>query len=206
MADEAQTLKRDSTMVATATEGNAILEKLGKVDEDAKTRSQQKKIEDEAENESEATPKMERTTTMAATAKEGADLLDGAELGKTRGETAKLEEEAKEDEGEDEDEKPSLQRASTMQVTAKEGAELLAASGGVVDGTRSETKKVEEAMKANEEENQSANGTSNDENDGEGALKRKGTMQLTAEEGEEFLKRQKLADSDEKEAVKEVEA
>jgi len=69
MADEAQTLKRDSTMVATATEGNAILEKLGKVDEDAKTRSQQKKIEDEAENESEATPKMERTTTMAATAK-----------------------------------------------------------------------------------------------------------------------------------------
>ena len=66
-------------------------------------------------------------------------------------------------------------------IPLQEGAELLAASGGVVDGTRSETKKVEEAMKANEEENQSANGTSNDENDGEGALKRKGTMQLTAE-------------------------
>ena len=68
-------------------------------------------------------------------------------------------------------------------IPLQEGAELLASSGGVVDGTRSEAKKVEEAMKANEEENQSANGTSNDENDGEGALKRKGTMQLTAEVG-----------------------
>jgi len=206
MAEETHPLKRDSTMIVTATEGNAILEKLGKVDEDAKTRAQQKKIEDDSEQE--ATPKMERTTTMAATAKEGAEILDGAELGKTRGETAKLEDENKEvkENEDDEDEKPSLQRASTMPVTAKEGAAFLAASGGVFDGTRSEAKKVEEALKATEEEGKNSNGTTNDDEDESSKLKRKGTMQATAEEGEEFLKRQKLAESDEKEAVKEVEA
>ena len=50
-------------------EGAAFLEKVGQVDEDAKTRAQQKKLDDAPETEKESEAKLERTTTMAATAK-----------------------------------------------------------------------------------------------------------------------------------------
>lgn len=63
----------------------------------------------------------------------------------------------------------------------QEGAAFLAASGGVFDGTRSEAKKVEEALKATEEEGKNSNGTTNDDEDESSKLKRKGTMQATAE-------------------------
>eukprot|EP00112_Aurelia_sp_Birch-Aquarium-sp1_P011264 Seg2369.1 transcript_id=Seg2369.1/GoldUCD/mRNA.D3Y31 product="hypothetical protein" protein_id=Seg2369.1/GoldUCD/D3Y31 len=209
MAETTPQLKRDSTMVATAEEGAAFLEKVGQVDEDAKTRAQQKKLDDVPETEKESEAKLERTTTMAATAKEGAELLQGAELGKTRAETAKNDdkETAEEEAKADEDEKPSLTRTTTMAATAKEAAEILEANGGLVEGTRSEAKQVEEAIKASEEEKvdgSEQNGT-HDETDETAKLKRKSTMQMTAEEGEEFLKKQKLADPEEV-AAKEVEA
>ena len=73
------------------------------------------------------------------------------------------------------------QKKLEFSCLSQEGAELLAASGGVIDGTRSEAKKVEEALKANDEENQATNGTANDNEDEGSALKRKGTMQMTAE-------------------------
>lgn len=50
-------------------EGAAFLEKVGQVDEDAKTRAQQKKLDDVPVTEKESEAKLERTTTMAATAK-----------------------------------------------------------------------------------------------------------------------------------------
>eukprot|EP00794_Sanderia_malayensis_P015097 gene15097-16654_t len=204
MSEQTPQLKRDSTMTATAEEGAAFLEKVGKVDESAKTRAQQKEID-----ETEPSPKLNRTSTMAATAKEGEELLDGVELGKTRAETdAKKQEEESKD-----DEQSKLQRASTMQITAKEGQEILEANGGVIEGTRSESKKIEEVIKASEngqtngnsevEEEKVANGDGED--DEARKLKRKSTMAMTAEEGEEFLKRQKVADSDEAPAT-EVEA
>ncbi|CAB4013835.1 Hypothetical predicted protein, partial [Paramuricea clavata] len=46
MAEEVAKLERDNTMVATAKEGEAFLEAKGQVDEDAKTRAQQKEIEE----------------------------------------------------------------------------------------------------------------------------------------------------------------
>ena len=47
-------------------EGAAFLEKHGKVDEDVKTRAQQKQVEEAVD---ETVPKLARTTTMAETAK-----------------------------------------------------------------------------------------------------------------------------------------
>merc|ERR1719402_949659 len=98
MADVCPELKRDSTMAVTAKEGEAFLETQGKVHDEAKTRAQQKNIEENANCEGaegeESPNKLSRTTTMAATAKEGSELLGGEELGKTRGETDSLKENA----------------------------------------------------------------------------------------------------------------
>lgn len=198
MSEETPQLKRDTTMTVTAEEGAAFLEKHGKVDEDVKTRAQQKQVEEAVD---ETVPKLARTTTMAETAKEGEAILDGAELGKTRSETAK------QDEDTTEDEKPQIQRATTMEVTAKEGAEILEANGGVVDGTRSETKKIEDAIKASEDDkvDEAAEPETNGNCEETAKLKRKSTMVATAEEGEEFLKKQKFTDSEEA-IPKEVEA
>ena len=61
----------------------------------------------------------------------------------------------------------------------QEAAKLLEADGGLVDGTRSEVKQVQEAIKASEEEKVETNGTTDDEESAK--LKRKSTMQMTAE-------------------------
>ena len=148
MAEEVPKLERDNTMVATAKEGEAFLDAKGHVDQDAKTRAQQKEIEEitSAEEQSE----LKRTTTMAETAKEGKELLDGEELGKTRAQTkaekngdAESEQNGKHDEtngkeaegdsaknggeaADDEDEeKAALKRTHTMEETVKEGEEFL---------------------------------------------------------------------------------
>lgn len=153
MSEETGKLERDNTMVATAKEGEAFLEAKGKVDEDAKTRAQQKEIEEITAEEEKGD--LKRTTTMAETAKEGKELLDGEELGKTRSQTKNekngeesteapsengKESEDKEEENNDneneaeegetngnhaEDEKSPLKRTRTMEDTVKEGEEFL---------------------------------------------------------------------------------
>ncbi|KXJ14269.1 high mobility group nucleosome-binding domain-containing protein 5 [Exaiptasia diaphana] len=201
MAEVCPDLKRDSTMTVTAKEGEAFLETAGQVHEDAKTRAQQKHIEENANEEpaAEDSPsKLARTTTMAATAKEGTDLLDGEELGKTRAETETLKEKEEETNGAEhngdgdvhEDEKPALKRDGTMQVTAKEGAELLEGHDTEA-GTRAEAKAVQEAIKQSTEENgENEEQTEEEKPD----LKRKSTMDATVEEGQEFIKKQKESD------------
>lgn len=96
MAEEVPDLKRDSTMTVTAKvrrkiesartgkffgtryewllflffiqEGEQFLEEHGKVHEDAKTRAQQKDLDENEEEEEDAASKLKRTSTMAATA------------------------------------------------------------------------------------------------------------------------------------------
>ncbi|KAK3738108.1 hypothetical protein QZH41_013839, partial [Actinostola sp. cb2023] len=193
MADVCPDLKRDSTMAATAKEGEAFLETQGKVHDDAKTRAQQKQKEENAnceEAEGEDSPnKLSRTTTMAATAKEGSEILAGEELGKTRGETQNLKENVddKEDsngvedangdgskDGVDDEEKPAMKRDDTMTVTAKEGAVLLEGHDTEA-GTRAEAK----AAKAAIEESVEENGEKEDEEKPD--LKRKTTIDTTVE-------------------------
>ncbi|XP_078372520.1 uncharacterized protein LOC144656162 [Oculina patagonica] len=215
MAEEAPELKRDSTMTVTAKEGEQFLEEHGKVHEDAKTRGQQKELE-EIEDE-DAAAKLKRTSTMAATAQEGSDLLGDGERGKTRSETAALkeaddegeQEESGEDDEEEEDEeengnceengsdKPAVKRDGTMVVTASEGEKFLENAGHAVDGgTRGESEAVKAAIEESEADKQ--NGNKDDEKPD---LKRKGTMQETIEEGEEYLKKQKTTNGDHQEEV-----
>ncbi|XP_031567020.1 HIV Tat-specific factor 1-like [Actinia tenebrosa] len=199
MADECAELKRDSTMTVTAKEGEAFLETKGKVDENAKTRGQQKEIE-ENKNDGEGTSpnKLSRTTTMTATAKEGNEFIDGEELGKTRAQTDNLqekeefEEEATEENGNEaeNEEKPAVKRAGTMVVTAEEGAALLEGHDAEA-GTRAEAKAVKEAI----EESAEQNGQKEDEEKPD--LKRKSTMDASVEEGQEFIKKTKESDEQE---------
>lgn len=201
-------------MVVTAKEGEEFLEEHGKVHEDAKTRAQQKELE---ENEEDAASKLKRTSTMAATAQEGSDLLGDEERGKTRSETAAMketdEEGDQEESGEDDDEedeeeangnceenagdKPAVKRDGTMVVTAAEGEKFLENEGHTVDGgTRGETEAVKAAIEESEADKQ--NGEKEEDKQD---LKRKGTMQETVEEGEEFLKRQKTSNGDHQDEV-----
>lgn len=201
-------------MVVTAKEGEQFLEEHGKVHEDAKTRAQLKELE---ENEEDAASKLKRTSTMAATAQEGSDLLGDEERGKTRSETAAMketdEEGDQEESGEDDDEedeeeangnceenagdKPAVKRDGTMVVTAAEGEKFLENEGHTVDGgTRGETEAVKAAIEESEADKQ--NGEKEEDKQD---LKRKGTMQETVEEGEEFLKRQKTSNGDHQDEV-----
>lgn len=201
-------------MVVTAKEGEQFLEEHGKVHEDAKTRAQQKELE---ENEEDAASKLKRTSTMAATAQEGSDLLGDEERGKTRSETAAMketdEEGDQEESGEDDDEedeeeangnceenagdKPAVKRDGTMVVTAAEGEKFLENEGHTVDGgTRGETEAVKAAIEESEADKQ--NGEKEEDKQD---LKRKGTVQETVEEGEEFLKRQKTSNGDHQDEV-----
>lgn len=215
MAEEAPALKKDSTMVVTAKEGEQFLEEHGKVHEDVKTRAQQKELE---ESEDDAASKLKRTSTMAATAQEGSDLLGDEERGKTRSVTAAMketdegdQEESGEDDDDDEEEeepngnseedggdKPAVKRDGTMVVTAAEGEKFLENEGHTVDGgTRGETEAVKAAIEETEADKQNG-----DKEDDKPDLKRKGTMQETVEEGEEYLKRQKTTNGDHQEEVK----
>lgn len=211
MAEEAPALKRDSTMAVTAKEGEAFLEEHGGVHENAKTRAQQKEIE---ESEEDSATKLKRTSTMAATAQEGSDLLGDKELGKTRSETATLKNAEDEDRDEDEkdapenseeendleengSDKPAVKRDGTMTVTASEGEKFLQDAGHTVDGgTRGESEAVKAAIEESAEAEQ--NGEKDEEKPD---LKRKGTMQETVEEGEEFIKKQKTTNGEHQEEV-----
>ncbi|XP_015779631.1 PREDICTED: eukaryotic translation initiation factor 5B-like [Acropora digitifera] len=196
MAEEAPTLKRDTTMTVTVKEGEAFLEEHPKVHGEAKTRAQQKEIE---ESEEDASIKVKRTSTMAATAQEGSDLLGDEERGKTRSETAakntednKEEDKNIEENGDCEEngaEKPAVKRDGTMVVTASEGEKFLEEAGHTIDGgTRGEVEAIKTALKESEADEENRN-----EDVEKPDLKRKGTMQETIEEGEEFLKKQKTS-------------
>jgi len=211
MSEEAPQLKRDSTMVVTAREGEAFLESCGKIDEDAKTRGQQKEID--AITEEVSPSKLKRATTMEVTASEGAELLAGEELGKTRSESNREQEEPSEENGADEnghaekdEEKPSLQRVGTMQVTAEEGTQFLEKQGHTTDArTRGEAAaENENGDEKSEETAESAEETEPTEK-APAPLKRTHTMAETVKEGEEFLKRQKTDDDTNAETAKETE-
>ncbi|KAJ7394835.1 hypothetical protein OS493_000670 [Desmophyllum pertusum] len=181
MAEEVPDLKRDSTMTVTAKEGEQFLEEHGKVHEDAKTRAQQKDLDENEEEEEDAASKLKRTSTMAATAQEGSDILGDEERGKTRSETAALkdvdeegeqDESGEEDDQEDEEEngnceengsdKPAVKRDGTMVVTATEGEKFLEDAGHKVDGgTRGEAEAVKAAIEESEADKQ--NGDKEDE-------------------------------------------
>ncbi|CAH1775029.1 unnamed protein product [Owenia fusiformis] len=159
-------MTKDNTMLVTAKEGEALLEASGKPDPDAKTRGEQKKIDEiqaeeaEAEEPTPKKPRISKDTTMKATASEAKGILGKEKLGDTRQGTK-----AKRERG-------TPKRASTMAKTMAEGQALLAnekelspdASSG--RRTRSQTRSPAKP-----------------------AIKRAGTMQQTAKEGKEYLKR-----------------
>ncbi|WP_411027129.1 hypothetical protein, partial [Salmonella sp. s54925] len=174
MSEEIAKLERDNTMVATAKEGEAFLEGKGKVDEDAKTRGQQKDIEEITATEDDDVTELKRTRTMIETAKEGKDLLDGEELGKTRSKTESEKNGKEEEEDEEESSEPPEE-----------------------NGKDKEDK--DEPENGSEDAEEETNGK--DEDDEKSPLKRTRTMVETVKEGEEFLKKQKVDnDSGEQEA------
>ncbi|XP_025081486.1 nucleolin-like isoform X3 [Pomacea canaliculata] len=170
MADAKSTLARDGTMDVTAKEGEQLLENAGgKPDPDAQTRGQQRKID---EIKSETVPespakkaKLTKESTMAATAKEGKELLGKEKLGDTRQETAKQNAN-----------KAAPKRGVTIAKTVEEAKFML--EGKEIDvnegrRTRSQSKPASTTPPAKP------------------TVKRGGTMQKTAKEGKEFVKRGK---------------
>ncbi|KAL4221692.1 hypothetical protein ACF0H5_019947 [Mactra antiquata] len=202
-------VNRATTMESTAKEGQSLLAGAS-LDPDATTRGQQRKLDELKEEEDEAPapkkPKMSKATTMVNTAKEAKDLLganapDADAL--TRGQQKKIENIQAEKPS---PKKPKLSKNTTMAATAKEGTALL--EGQKLGDTRQETKskkstpagpKRSSTMQKTMEEAKYF--TDNvDINEGrrtrsaskpKPALKKAGTMQVTAKEGKEFLQRGK---------------
>ncbi|PIK49444.1 putative nucleolin [Apostichopus japonicus] len=117
-------LTKDTTIQATVKEAEKILENEN-IDEDAKTRGDQERI-DAAKAESEP-PKVPRENTMVATAAEGKEILGDEEVGETRAQTKVIKEAAEVTAGGDakEENEASLKRTSTMADTIQEGEEFL---------------------------------------------------------------------------------
>ena len=159
-------LKRDTTMEVTAQEGGAFLERAGnKPDDDAKTRGMQKKLDEIQEEEAPPKPKVSRTTTMAATAQERAELLGDEKLGKTRGEKSSPRK------------SPHMKRTKTTQATTQDAAAIL--EGQSLGRTRSQTKGISPARTTPSPKKPAK----------KAAMKKEGTMAVTAKEGQEFLER-----------------
>ncbi|CAD5121690.1 DgyrCDS10177 [Dimorphilus gyrociliatus] len=133
MSDKAE-LSRAGTMVATAKEGNALLDSAGRPDEDAHTRGQQKKIED-IKGEKKGTKKKgapKKMSSMAKTAAEAKalvgkdlDLSGGRQLRKRPPAPEKAEAPPKKAKAKAPAKKAELKKEGTMQKTAKEGKEFL---------------------------------------------------------------------------------
>ncbi|XP_005111399.1 nucleolin isoform X2 [Aplysia californica] len=162
MSEAKPGLARDGTMQVTAKEADRILDG-NKPDADAQTRGQQKQIDD---LKKEAEPpakkaKLAKDGTMAVTAKEGKALLSGEKLGDTRQETSNQKGKAK----------TPLKKNSTIAKTMEEAKYVLDGEVDVNSGrkTRSQSRGVTPKP----------------------PMKKAGTMQNTAKEGKEFLKRGK---------------
>lgn len=131
MSEEKTSLARDGTMQVTAKEAEVILDG-NKPDADAKTRGQDKKLEEiKAEEEPPAKKsKLAKDTTMAVTAKEGKALLAGEKLADTRLETSKGKA------------KTPLKKNNTIVQTVEEAKVLLDGDVNVTSGrqTRSQSR------------------------------------------------------------------
>lgn len=180
---------RDSTMEATAKEAEAILADA-KIDPDAATRGQQKKIEEEKAEEKEKAaggkrPRMAKGVTMAATAKEAKTLLGDAKIdpdATTRGQQKKLDEIA--EESAPPAKKPKMAKGVTMAATAKEAKEILAGEEPDQDAmTRGQQKKIEEIQAEKPAPKKPAKMSKNT------------TMAATAKEGSALLAGEKLEDT-----------
>ncbi|WAR15196.1 hypothetical protein MAR_005301 [Mya arenaria] len=205
-------VKKAGTMEATAKEGLSLLEGTS-LDPDAATRGQQKKLDAIGEEDAPPTkkPRMSKATTMVNTAKEAKDLLGAAAPDSdamTRGQQKKIEEIQSEKPS---PKKPKLSKNTTMAATAKEGSALVA--GEKLGDTRQDTKKkaakpspikkhttiqktLEEAKYVVDDvdvtEGRRLRSTGKPKPAPAPAkLKKAGTMQKTAKEGKEFLKRGK---------------
>ncbi|EDO41801.1 predicted protein [Nematostella vectensis] len=130
----------------------------------------------------EAVPELKRDSTMTVTAKEGEAFLEAQgklhDDAKTRAQQKELDAEPN---GEEKNETPTkLERTTTMQATAKEGSEIIGDED--LGKTRSETENKNEDSEANGDEN-----GHNEASEEKPALKRDGTMAVTAAEGAEIL-------------------
>ncbi|GFO21953.1 eukaryotic translation initiation factor 3 subunit f [Plakobranchus ocellatus] len=164
LVEDKPAVPRDGTMVSTAKEADRILGNK-KPDEDAQTRSQNKQIEDLKKEKTPEPPakkaKLAKDGTMAVTAKEGKALLAGEKLADTRQETAVQKSKAK----------TPLRKNTTIAKAIEEAKYVLDGDVDMNSGRKTRSQSRGETPKA--------------------ALKKAGTMQVTAKEGKEFLNRGK---------------
>jgi len=154
-------LAKGLTMKATAKDAEAFLEAEGRPDEDALTRTQQKKIDEiNAEKPSPAKKsRLSRDNTMAATAKEGKAVLGSEKLADTRQETKARKS------------RTPMKKSTTIEASVSEAKVIY--NDLKVSGGRELRKRPASASPAKP------------------AVKRTGTMQNTATEGKAYLKRGK---------------
>lgn len=200
-------MSKGVTMAATAKEAKGLLADTN-IDPDATTRGQQKKMDEIADESVTPTkkPRMSKGVTMAATAKEAKVLLAGGapdQDAMTRGQQKKIEDIHSEKPS---PKKPKMSKNTTMAATAKEGAALLGAEklgdtrtkskgkpagpkrSSTIQKTVDEAKWVLQSDKVDISEGRKTRSASNPKPP-PAVLKKAGTMQKTAKEGKEFLKR-----------------
>ncbi|XP_053379556.1 uncharacterized protein LOC123527889 [Mercenaria mercenaria] len=203
------TVNRETTMQVTAKEGQSLLAGSS-LDPDASTRGQQKKLEEIAEEEAPAPkkPRMSKLQSMVKHVSEAKTLLgagapDADAL--TRGQQKKIQDIQAEKPS---PKKPKMSKNTTMAATAKEGTAIL--EGEKLGDTRQETKskasrpagpkRSRTIQKTMEEAQYVLNTDKVDLTEGrrtrsaskpKPAMKKAGTMQVTAKEGKEFLQRGK---------------
>ncbi|XP_033763306.1 uncharacterized protein LOC117344605 [Pecten maximus] len=199
---------RDGTMVATAKEADALLGN-NRPDDDAKTRGQNVKIQDMAKEEPPAKkPRMAKGVTMIGTAQEAEQILGGNKPdadAMTRGQQKKIAEISKETPPTP-TKKSRMSKEGTMAATAKEAKAYYIGKDKLGD-TRSESKALKQTAAGAPKKMTSIAKTIGeaayvvpDINVNEGrktrsqsnpkpSMKRAGTMQQTAKDGKEFLKR-----------------
>ncbi|XP_060075305.1 uncharacterized protein LOC132554991 [Ylistrum balloti] len=199
---------RDGTMVATAKEADALLGN-NRPDDDARTRGQNVKIQEMAKEEPPAKkPRMAKGVTMIGTAQEAEQILGDNKPdadAMTRGQQKKLDEISKETPPTP-TRKPRMSKEGTMAATAKEAKAYYIGKDKLGD-TRSESKALRQSAVGSPKKmtsiaktigeaayvvpdiNVSEGRKTRSQSNPKPAMKRAGTMQQTAKDGKEFLKR-----------------
>ncbi|OWF55368.1 uncharacterized protein LOC110460778 [Mizuhopecten yessoensis] len=199
-------LARDGTMIVTAKEADALLGN-DRPDQDAKTRGQNVKI-NEKEDPPAKKPRMAKGVTMIGTAQEAEAILGGNKPdadAMTRGQQKKIDEISKETPPTP-SKKSRMSKEGTMAATAKEAKAYYIGKDKLGD-TRSESKALKQTAATTPKKMTSIAKTIGeaayvvpDINVNEGrktrsqsnpkpSMKRAGTMQQTAKDGKEYLKR-----------------
>ncbi|XP_069112536.1 uncharacterized protein [Argopecten irradians] len=219
------TVARDGTMMVTAKEANALLGS-DKPDEDAKTRGQNVKIQEAKEEPPAKKSRMAKGVTMIGTAQEAEQILGGNKPdadAMTRGQQKKIAEISKETPPTP-TKKPRMAKEGTMAATAKEAkayyigkdklgdtrseSKALKQTAGTPKKTTSIAKTIGEAAYVVPDINVNEGRRTRSQSNPKPAMKRAGTMQQTAKDGKEFLKRgrkskkaaaQKIVEADEEE-------